>query len=243
MWLIEEQGYSASQIVISGNSAGSNLASALSLYLMQNGMPQPAGVALWTPWLDLTNSSPSTRNLVECILPNGPRDSVSGEDTSRHSSYAPTLEHITQPLVSPLFADPNELKMKNHPPIWIEIGDADRLRDEGLLHFVRLTNVGVPVRCELYAESTHLFAGGWYLARSVLYREAELMVHLFLPQNSRLVNKPSSHTNASSISSTKSSSSPAKAPTNPRTQHRSNLSLPGSRGTAASRTSGESKAR
>lgn len=174
IWLVKEMGYKPEQIVISGNSAGSNLAEGLAVHLIENDMPLPAGVALWTPWLDLTGSTPALRTKVECILSGNPPNTVSGEEPFRHSPYAPKLEDITKPQVSPLFGDPKEYKAKGHPPLWIEMGNIDRLRDEGLLYFVRLATAGIPVRADLYAEATHFFAGEMSYVESAKFAHQRL---------------------------------------------------------------------
>jgi acetyl esterase/lipase len=52
-----DQGISASRIILSGDSAGGNLALALLRYLLdhedENILPLPTAVLLWSPWLDL----------------------------------------------------------------------------------------------------------------------------------------------------------------------------------------------
>lgn len=51
--------YNPSQIALAGDSAGGNMALALSLWLKRNGYPLPGAAALFSPWLDLTHSTPS----------------------------------------------------------------------------------------------------------------------------------------------------------------------------------------
>ncbi|KAI9015588.1 Alpha/Beta hydrolase protein [Hyaloraphidium curvatum] len=162
MWLIEEQGYQPSQIVVSGNSAGSNLAAALCVYLTLHDMPKPAGLALWTPFVDPLYSGPSTHTATQCILSGRSEAHVGGEDPVALPAYVPSRELLTDPVVSPLRADPAELKSRGFPPTWIEIGDVDRLRDDGILLYGRLTGAGIPSRCVVYAEATHFFAQEFY---------------------------------------------------------------------------------
>jgi acetyl esterase/lipase len=52
-WLLE-QGFPANRIVLSGDSAGGNLAAATALRAAAEGLPTPAGLHLISAWLDLT---------------------------------------------------------------------------------------------------------------------------------------------------------------------------------------------
>ncbi len=58
---LEAEGVARARIVIAGESAGGNLALAVALALRERGEPQPAGLALISPWLDLTSSADSHR--------------------------------------------------------------------------------------------------------------------------------------------------------------------------------------
>lgn len=128
-WLLDEQGYNPSQIVLGGYSAGGNLAFVTALYLAQHKLPLPAGVSGWTPWVDLTNHSSSTRLMQECILPGEPKSTI-GIERGKESNYA-TYETLNSPLISPLYATVESFaEMKSTTSFWIEIGSSDRLRDE-----------------------------------------------------------------------------------------------------------------
>ncbi|MCB0162031.1 MAG: alpha/beta hydrolase, partial [Caldilineaceae bacterium] len=54
-----KQGIKPENLIVGGESAGGNLAAALLLTLKDKGLPQPAGVYLLSPWLDMTTTADS----------------------------------------------------------------------------------------------------------------------------------------------------------------------------------------
>lgn len=147
LYLIEEHGISPSKIVISGDSAGGGLTMATLLVLRDMGLPMPAGGALMSPWMDLSISSAShqTRDKTD-VLP-------SLESLKHHPGLyytSPTL--LKHPYVSTLFHPDFE----GLPPILVQVGDAERLVDEGLELCIRLLDAGVPLRLEIYGDMPHV---------------------------------------------------------------------------------------
>jgi len=61
-------------------------------------------------------------------------------------------EYITHPYASPLFGDLHGL-----PPLLIQCGDAERLRDEGTLLAHKACLAGVQVEHEIYEDCVHVF--------------------------------------------------------------------------------------
>ena len=64
------QGYCTENIVVTGDSAGGNLALALTMKLMEKGCSLPAGLVLLSPWTDMTASGESyqTKATLDPIL-------------------------------------------------------------------------------------------------------------------------------------------------------------------------------
>jgi len=62
-YLVENLGVSPSQIIIGGDSAGGHLAATVTLALQRLGAPQPAGLVLFSPWLDVSLSGQSVKEL------------------------------------------------------------------------------------------------------------------------------------------------------------------------------------
>jgi epsilon-lactone hydrolase len=139
--LLEER--EPSEIIVSGGSAGGNLAAALILRAKDEGLPLPAGVILGTPEIDLTESGdsfhanlgvdPSLKSLMDVNLLY-----ANGED----------LKH---PYLSPLFGD-----LKDFPPTILTTGTRDlylsntvrmhrALRAAGVMAELHVTEAGAHV--------------------------------------------------------------------------------------------------
>lgn len=122
-------------VVVSGDSAGGNLALALTLALQREGGPTPAALALQSPVTDLTHA---------CALASRRADPVLTAAWLRANArdYAPSAD-LSDPLLSPLHADPAELALL--PPVLVHVAEQDLLHDEGVLLAERLRAAGVAV--------------------------------------------------------------------------------------------------
>lgn len=89
--------YDANEILVSGASAGGNLAAALILRLRDEGLPLPAGLILKTPEVDLTESGDSFQT-------NAHLDSTLRSLMQVNQLYAAGHD-LHHPYLSPLFAD------------------------------------------------------------------------------------------------------------------------------------------
>jgi epsilon-lactone hydrolase len=149
-WLIA-CGTDARQIVISGNSSGGGLALAALVALRDAGDPPPGAAVVMSPWtdLDLAGESLRTRAAADVLLtPDGAREAadwyLAGQDP-RH------------PYASPLYAD-----LRGLPPILIQAGDAEILRDDSTRFAAAARAAGVDVTLEVWDEMPHVwhaFAG------------------------------------------------------------------------------------
>ncbi|KAJ3404592.1 hypothetical protein CcCBS67573_g06661 [Chytriomyces confervae] len=148
--------YHPSQVVIMGDSAGGNLATALMLWLRdhgpQCGLAMPGGVGLLSPWLDLTQSMPSVvSNGQFDYLP----DKVLGKilNENRGQYYTKDNSQLSHPLVSPLFS--SEISERPTCPILIHVGEVERLRDENLAFFNNFSKS--PIHLEMFDAMVHVF--------------------------------------------------------------------------------------
>jgi acetyl esterase/lipase len=165
-----------SKVIISGDSAGANLSASLLQLILQlhhtsqgktpqvlfNGslvdVPIPAGLALNSPWCDMTSCLDSiSRNAKYDYLPSEwnpegkPDCDIWPTDPPRIDYYAggSMLRH---PLVSPLGA----VDWTGAPPVFVVIGE-ELLADEGSVLACRLVKQGGKVVYEQYEAQPHCF--------------------------------------------------------------------------------------
>ncbi len=116
------KGHPASQIVISGESAGGGLLYSLCIKLKEENLPLPCGLIAISPWTDLTSESPSYEFNAKCDI------SMTKERLQFYADHY--ADNKKDPLVSPLFAD-----LHGMPPSLIFVGgDEIMLDDARLLH-------------------------------------------------------------------------------------------------------------
>jgi epsilon-lactone hydrolase len=130
-WLLDR---GQERIVVAGDSSGGGLALSLLLSLKRDGLPQPAGVLLFCPGVDL-GRRPKSRPTAEAYLGAHPLD---------------------DPLVSPLTAD-----LRGLPPLLVQVATGDEWCEDGQALVARAREHGVDARLELYPVATHVFQLFW----------------------------------------------------------------------------------
>ncbi|WP_249354825.1 MULTISPECIES: alpha/beta hydrolase [unclassified Ralstonia] len=114
-----ERGFKPADIITSGDSAGGNLAISTVLKLRQDGVPLPAAVIVFSPWLDMEHvgktlqTNAATDALVSKAVLEGMSSMFLGETGSR-----------TDPLANPLKAD-----FRGFPRLYINAGSVETLLD------------------------------------------------------------------------------------------------------------------
>ncbi|KAK9761328.1 hypothetical protein K7432_013848 [Basidiobolus ranarum] len=161
-------------IAVLGDSAGGGLTMASLLAIRKTGLVAPACAVGISPWVDLTHSMNSVQsNRDTDYLPGGGlQNHAMSPLTSdkrwvgRKHYYAPNSS-LAHPLVSPLF----EADLRGLPPLLIQLGDGELLRDEGILFSLRASgnyqamnlneetqnSTPTPVALEIYGEMPHVF--------------------------------------------------------------------------------------
>lgn len=136
----------ADRITIAGESAGGNLALNTLVRARDAGLPLPNGAVLGSPWLDLTNSSPShTSNAdTELVLCDGILDTwrdlyVGDADPS-------------DPGVSPVFADLTGL-----PPLHVQATTTEILEHDARALVQAATSAGVEIEAIYHDDLWHAF--------------------------------------------------------------------------------------
>jgi monoterpene epsilon-lactone hydrolase len=151
-WLLE-QGLPASRIVLSGDSAGGNLAAGTALRAIAAGLPRPAGLHLMSAWLDLTQSGASYKAQAthDIMLTHKTMCEVA-------QIYVGTFD-AQHPWASPLNGDLSSL-----PAVMIQVGTDEILLSESLAFAEKAAIHGVDVRLHVWAEMFH----DWPLFHAVL---------------------------------------------------------------------------
>ncbi len=146
--------------MLGADSAGGGLALALMYYLRDNKYELPSGAMLFSPWVDLTMSCDSWDTNAEFDYLPMPK---SGDHMNPVWAYlGDNLDkYLTHPYASPLFGD-----MHGLPPLLIQCGDAEVLRDEVTLLAHKASLSGVAVRHELYEDCVHVFQAFLFLDAS-----------------------------------------------------------------------------
>ncbi|KAH8099809.1 Alpha/Beta hydrolase protein [Cristinia sonorae] len=149
--MIDDLHIAPENIIVAGDSAGGGLALALMMYLRDNDYPLPGGGILMSPWVDLTMSCDSWES-------NAPYDIVPMPQPGDHMNPIACYlgehmeKYLTHPYASPLFGD-----FAGLPPLLIQSGEAEVLRDEITLLAHKATLAGVEIRHELYEDMVHVF--------------------------------------------------------------------------------------
>lgn len=134
------------QVVVAGDSAGGGLAVAMLVRLRELGLPQPAGVVLFSPWTDMSISADSyTRNAE--------RDPVLNRElmTFLAVQYMGNRPR-NMPLASPVFADLREIA-----PLTIFVGATEALLDDSIALARTATLADIPVRLEIWPKMFHFW--------------------------------------------------------------------------------------
>ena len=139
-------GYGARDIILTGDSAGGNLALSLVLKLKEQGRLLPRGIVLMSPWTDLTSSGKSFETKAE-VDPVLDRDYID----QMVAAYAPDMD-LKQPLISPLFGD-----FEGFPPVYIQAGENEILLSDSLRLHQALVDANVSVKMDTYKGMWHVF--------------------------------------------------------------------------------------
>jgi len=140
------EGYSPSDIIVGGDSAGGGLALSLLVRLQREDMPFPAGLVLLSPFVDLTLSG---RSLVE----RRKREPMLAQSwiTQGVAMYAAD-KAITDSACSPLFAN-----FEGFPPMNIQVGSEEVLFDDAGRLAKKALESGVEVFLEEFDGCWHVF--------------------------------------------------------------------------------------
>lgn len=160
-WLLK-RGVDPARVVIAGESAGGGLTLATAIALRDAGEPLPAGLVAISPWADLTLRGAS-------IDANARFDYLARPVLETYvRRYAP--RDRAHPLVSPVHAD-----LRGLPPLLVQAGEAEALRDDAIALAARAERDGVKATLTMYPDMIHV----WHMFPLAEAREAVREIGLF----------------------------------------------------------------
>ncbi len=138
-------GISPSRIVVAGDSAGGGLTASTLLALRDRNLPMAAAGVLISPWTDLEGTGPSMTSNAEW-------DYVTRHGLDVYARRFVRRHDIRNPLAAPVHAD-----LRGLPPLLVQVGDAETLRDDGVRFAERARAAGVAVELEVWPDMIHVF--------------------------------------------------------------------------------------
>jgi acetyl esterase/lipase len=156
VWRGALEEFAAKQIVVTGDSAGGNLALSLMLDLRDRGEPLPAGAVLFSPWLDLRCTAASFEaNAGVDVLD---RELLLGEA----AGYAKGRD-LGDASLSPLHAD-----LRGLPRLYLQAGGTELFRDDIEALATRARTAGVGTTLDVFDDQVHDFQAFGALSRTSL---------------------------------------------------------------------------
>jgi len=143
-------GFKPSKIVVTGDSAGANLACGVVLQCIENEVPTPDGLVLEYPSLNMESTVTPSRVLFY----NDPILCVPVAQLLL-AHYLPPGTDMKDPLVSPGYT--SDQVLQKFPPTFIGIAEFDILSDEGIAFADRLMDRGCKVDLKIYHNLPHGF--------------------------------------------------------------------------------------
>ena len=142
-WLLD-QGVPAARIIFAGDSAGGGLVLAVMAAAKAAGLALPAGGVMISPWLDLTDccSGSWTANQEYDFL---------ARDLAAKLAKAYAGEHTLREV------SPCSVSFDGLPPLMVEIGDCECLRDQVLAFVQSAKAAGIDIEAHLEPGMVHVF--------------------------------------------------------------------------------------
>ena len=159
MWneLTTKLGYSPSNILLGGDSAGANLMLALMLKLRDDGKELPSAAFGISPWADMTGSGKSLKyNYGKDVLFGKLGKTLSEEERIKSLdgelySFVGTADRYS-PYVSPVYGE-----FEGFPTMFFTVGGDEILLDDTLRLVEKLKSSSVPVEYDVQPKMFHVY--------------------------------------------------------------------------------------
>jgi acetyl esterase/lipase len=147
----QELGIDATQIVVSGGSAGGGLAAAVALLARDRGGPALAGQMLLCPMLDDRNDTVSAHQMAGVGV---------WDRTANETGWTALLGDARGgPDVSPYAAPARATDLSGLPPTFIDVGSAETFRDEDIAYASRIWQAGGVAELHVWPGGFHGYSG------------------------------------------------------------------------------------
>ncbi|MHC2336443.1 alpha/beta hydrolase [Bradyrhizobium sp. USDA 4454] len=144
---LRDQGLRPADIAFAGDSVGGNLVLGTMLAARDRGVPLPAAGALMSPWTDLAATGASYESRAEAD-PIHQRAMI----LVLAKNYLGKDGDPRDPLASPLYAD-----LAGLPPLLLQVGDRETVRDDSTELAAKAKAAGVDVELEVWGGMIHVF--------------------------------------------------------------------------------------
>jgi len=139
---------------LGGDSAGGGLAACALLALRDRGLPMADGAILMSPWVDLTAAGHAD-HLDEDL------DYISPTLLSTYARHYAGGHDPADPAISPVHADLSGL-----PPVLVQLGGSETMRDQGERFAARAQAAGSPVELDVADGMVHVYAAFAIVSRA-----------------------------------------------------------------------------
>ena len=137
------EGFAPRAITIAGDSAGGGLAVATALSLRELGLPRPAALVLFSPWVDLSGSA---------LEPSAPADIITKPFVDECARTYLAGHPAGDPLASPIKAN-----LRGLPPALIQVGGDELLLSDSCRLHSALAAADVDVQLQVFPRRWHVF--------------------------------------------------------------------------------------
>lgn len=145
IWLLN-QGMEPHHIALAGDSAGGGLCLACVANLLSKGHPLPSAVVIMSPWTDLSLTGDSIA-ACDSVDPICPRPFL-----QKCADLYLAGQYANSPLASPLYGG-----FERFPPMYIQVGEYETLRDDSVRLVDKARAAGIEVHLDIFPEMVHLF--------------------------------------------------------------------------------------
>ena len=142
LWALDHD-YAPDSIVLSGDSAGGNLALAAAVRARDSDVPLPSCLVLMSPALDLASDGESHRTLADAPL-------VNRELMGLFNAVYVGAGDLRSPKVTPFYGDLSGL-----PPVLVHVGSWELLRDDSITLADRITATGGSAELKVWEGMCH----------------------------------------------------------------------------------------